>query len=36
MPSGKEVLDQAGVDLDTENIKYRKIDQLNIFYKKEH
>ena len=33
MPSGKEVLDQIGVDLDAENIKYRKIDQLNIFYK---
>ncbi len=33
MPSGKEVLDQIGIDLDKENIKYRKIDKLNIFYK---
>ena len=33
MPSGKEVLDQIGVDLDNENIKYRKVDKLNIFYK---
>ena len=33
MPSGKEVLDQIGIDLDKENIKYRKVDKLNIFYK---
>ena len=33
MPSGKEVLDQIGIDLDNENIKYRKVDKLNIFYK---
>ena len=32
MPSGKEVLDQIGIDLDNENIKYRKVDKLNIFY----
>ena len=33
MPSGKEVLDQIGIDLDKENIKYRKVNNLNIFYK---
>ena len=33
MPSGKEVLDQIGIDLDKENIKYRKVEKLNIFYK---
>ena len=33
MPSGKEVLDQIGIDLDIENIKNRKVDKLNIFYK---
>ena len=33
MPSGKEVLNQIGIDLDNENIKYRKVDKLNIFYK---
>ena len=33
MPSGKEVLDQIGIDLDEENIKYRTVDKLNIFYK---
>ena len=33
MPSGKEVLDQIGIDLEHENIKYRKVDKLNIFYK---
>ena len=33
MPSGKEVLDQIGIDLDNENIKFRKVDKLNIFYK---
>ena len=33
MPSGKEVLDQIGIDLDKDNIKYRKVDKLNIFYK---
>ena len=33
MTSGKEVLNQIGIDLDNENIKYRKVDKLNIFYK---
>ncbi len=33
MPSGKEVLDQIGIDLDEENIKYRTVDKLNIFYR---
>ena len=33
MPSGKEVLDQIGIDIDTENIKYRTVNKFNIFYK---
>ena len=33
MPSGKEVLDQIGIDIDTENIKFRTVNKFNIFYK---
>ena len=33
MPSGKEVLDQIGIDIDNENIKYRTVNKFNIFYK---
>ncbi len=33
MPSGKEVLDQIGVNIETENIKYKTVNNLNIFYK---
>ena len=33
MPSGKEVLEQIGINIETENIKYRTVNNLNIFYK---
>ena len=33
MPSGKEVLDQIGIDIEVENIKHRVVNKFNIFYK---